>query len=64
MTNIVYLRDTTMLDLLDKTIDRLTQRDVYFHQNILDVNELIKDREVAERLEGAEQDSPIAKAYK
>jgi hypothetical protein len=28
------------------------------------VNELIKDREAAEKLEGLEQDSPIARAHK
>ena len=31
MSNIVYLRDMTILDTLDKPIERLSQRDCYLH---------------------------------
>jgi hypothetical protein len=31
MSNIVYLRDMTILETLDKPIERLSQRDCYFH---------------------------------
>lgn len=61
MTNIVYLRDAT---IFDKSISQLTQADLFHHKNHVDVNELIKDREEAQRYEGLDSSSPIMLARK
>lgn len=42
----------------------MTQKDAFNHKNYLDVNELLKDKEMDERWEGVDYDSPLMKARK
>lgn len=58
--NIVYLRDTSLLQKLNKSIEQLSQKDVFQHENFVDVKELVKEREIRERYEL--NDSPLMKA--
>jgi uncharacterized protein YqgQ len=60
--SIVYLRDTTILETLEKSITQLTQRDIFYHENYLDVKKLIKDRKEEERFEAEDIDSPLQRA--
>ena len=48
--NIVFLRDVTILDNLGKGINELTQKDVFQHENFLDVKQLIRERDITERM--------------
>lgn len=48
--NIVFLRDVTILDTLGKGIDELTQKDVFQHENFLDVKQLVRERDISERM--------------
>ena len=48
--NIVYLRDVTILDNLGKGISELTQKDVFQHENFIDVKQLIRERDISERM--------------
>lgn len=49
--NIVFLRDTSLLKKLDKTINTLSQKDVFQHENFIDVKELVKERQMNEKYE-------------
>lgn len=64
LKNIVYLRDTSILQYLDKRINQISQREIFQHENYLDVTELIKEREIQERWEGLDSSSPLMKARK
>ena len=44
--NVVYLRDVSILSDLGKDIQELTQRDVFQHENFIDVKQLIRERDV------------------
>ena len=44
MHGIVYLRDTILLKKLDKRVEQLTQRDVFHHENNIDIKEMVKER--------------------
>jgi hypothetical protein len=44
------MRDTTILDTLGKSINELTQKDVFQHENFLDVKQLIRERDISERM--------------
>ena len=48
--NIVFMRDVTILDQLGKELDELTQKDVFAHENFLDVKQLIRERDISERM--------------
>ena len=48
--NIIYLRDPQILENLDKTITQLSQRDVFQHENLLDVKKLITENEISSRM--------------
>ena len=48
--NIVYLRDPQILENLDKKITNLTQRDVFQHENPLDIKNLIRENEINSRM--------------
>lgn len=48
--NIVYLRETKILDNLEKGINQLTQKDVFNHENYLDIKKLIRERETSEQM--------------
>jgi hypothetical protein len=61
MQNIVFLRDSSILETVNKNITQLNQYDVFHHENYLDVNKLISDREMEEKYSMADQESPIAK---
>lgn len=61
MQNIVFLRDSSILETVNKNITQLNQYDVFHHENYLDVNKLIADREMEEKYSMADQESPIAK---
>ena len=64
MRGIIFLRDTTILENLNKKINQLTQRDVFHHENFLNINDLIKERELLEKWEGLDEGSPLMKARK
>jgi hypothetical protein len=49
--NIVYLRDIKILENLDKKINQLTQKDVFNHENYLDIKRLIVEREASEKVQ-------------
>jgi len=57
----VFLRDSSILETVDKNINQLTQFDVFHHENYLDVNKMIADRQMVEKYSMADQESPIAK---
>lgn len=61
MQNIVFLRDSSILETVNKNITQLNQYDVFHHENYLDVNKLIADREMEEKYSMTDQESPIAK---
>jgi hypothetical protein len=48
--NIIYLRDPQILETLDKPISQLSQRDVFQHENFLDVKKLITENEISSRM--------------
>lgn len=64
LQNIVYLRDTSILQYLNKKINMINQREIFQHENYLDVTELIKEREMLERWEGLDSSSPLMRARK
>lgn len=49
MQNIVFLRDSSILETVNKNITQLNQHDVFHHENYLDINKLIADREMEEK---------------
>lgn len=55
----MYLRDIKILDNLEKGINQLTQKDVFNHENYLDIKKLIKEREYTEKLTDAFPESVI-----
>jgi len=57
----VFLRDSSILETLDKNINQLNQFDVFHHENYLDVNKMITDREMHEKYSMVDPESPIAK---
>lgn len=61
MQGIVYLRDTTFVTELGKTIPSLSQKDVFQHENLVDVKQLCKEREILEKYE---ENSSFMKARK
>jgi hypothetical protein len=44
MTNILYLRDTSILQKLDKRINQLSVKDLFNHETSVDVKEMLKER--------------------
>lgn len=44
------MRDIKLLDHLDKNINQLTQKDVFNHENYLDIKKLIRERECSEKM--------------
>jgi hypothetical protein len=48
--NIIYLRDIKILENLEKGINQLTQKDVFNHENYLDIKRLIIEREASEKV--------------
>lgn len=57
--NIVFLRDSSILERLNKKINQLNQKDVFTHENYLDVKKLISDREMEEKYSMVDTESPI-----
>ena len=48
--NIVFLRDVSILESLGKEISELTQKDVFQHENFLDIKQLVRERDISERM--------------
>ena len=46
----MYLRDLKILDHLEKNINQLSQKDVFNHENYLDIKKLIRERETSEKM--------------
>ena len=46
----MYVRDIKLLENLDKGINQLTQKDVFNHENYLDIKKLIRERETTEKM--------------
>lgn len=58
------MRDCSILEHLDKNINTLFQREIFHHENYLDVTELIREREMMDKLEGLDSSSPLMRAHK